>query len=67
MAGVTRTLNPSPMLLAKLGSIIVHVEEMLSPKGHAFDKVALEQLMLDPDVREWLAEMDALAMVPRKR
>lgn len=61
------TLKPSPALLCKLGSIAVHVDEMLSADGHAFDRVALQALMDDPDVKEWLAAMDKMAMVPRKR
>lgn len=32
-------LKPSPMLLCLLGSIVVHAEELLSPDGHAFDKI----------------------------
>jgi hypothetical protein len=59
--------NPSPGLLCKLGSIAVHVEEMLSPDGHAFDRVALEQLLKDEEVKAWLKEMDRLAMLPKKR
>lgn len=60
-------LHPPAAVLCKLGSIAVHVEEMLSTKGHAFDQIALEQLLADPDVRDWLAQMDAMSMVPRKR
>jgi hypothetical protein len=30
-------LQPSPALLCKLGSIIVHVEEASEPGGHPFD------------------------------
>lgn len=59
--------NPAPALLCKLGSIAVHVEEMFSPKGHEFDRVALASLLADPEVKAWLAEMDALAMLPKKR
>ena len=61
-------LNPTPSLLAKLGSIIVHAEEMLDPqKGHPFDQAALDQLMGDKDVAEWLAAMNKMAMLPKKR
>lgn len=60
-------LNPSPQLLCKLGSIIVHAEELVSPFGHHFDKAALDSLMRDPQVVEWLAEMRRLAMLPEKR
>ena len=60
-------LKPSPALLCKLGSVLVHANELISSNGHAFDRHALEQLTLDPDVKEWLAQMDALAMIPRRR
>lgn len=60
-------LNPQPSLLVKLGSIAVHAEEYLSPKGHDFDRVALDQLLADPEVQVWRAQMDKLAMLPRKR
>ena len=60
-------LNPTPALLCKLGSIVIHAEELISSNGHAFDRHALEQLTTDPEVLEWRAQMDAMAMIPRKR
>ena len=60
-------MKPGIALLVKLGSIAVHAEEYLSPKGHGYDKVALEQLLADPEVRAWIAAMDGMAMLPRKR
>lgn len=62
-----RTLAPKPSLLAKLGSIAVHVEEALSVKGHRFDIEALRTLLNDEEVKTWLKEMGALAMIPKKR
>jgi len=59
--------KPSPALLCKLGSVVVHVEEMRSPDGHAFDTIALDGLLKDPEVVQWLARMNAMAMLPRKR
>lgn len=59
--------RPSVSVLVKLGSIAVHVDEMLSPDGHSFDRTALEQLLIDPDVKAWLESMDKLAMIPKKR
>lgn len=52
-------------LLVKLGSIAVHADEFLSPKGHDFDKIALQQLLIDPEVVEWLKSMKT--MLPVKR
>jgi hypothetical protein len=54
-------------VMVKLGSIAVHVEELLSPGGHAFDRTALTTLLADAEVREWLAAMDKLALLPVKR
>jgi len=60
-------LSPPASLLCKLGSIAVHAEEILSPGGHAADRFALQALFNDPEVKEWLKQMDSLAMIPRKR
>ena len=60
-------LAPMPSLLAKLGSIAVHADEMLSADGHPFDKTALQSLLHDPEVANWLKQMGAAAMVPKKR
>lgn len=60
-------LAPPVTVLVKLGSIAVHADEMLSPGGHDFDRVALHGLLSDPEVVEWLAGMDRMAMVPKKR
>lgn len=60
-------LAPPVTVLVKLGSIAVHADEMLSPGGHDFDRVALQGLLSDPEVIEWLAGMDRKAMVPKKR
>lgn len=56
---------PSTPLLCKLGSIAVHAEELLSPDGHAFDKTALDSLLQDAEVKNWIKAMGA--MLPRKR
>lgn len=60
-------LKPTVTLLVKLGSIAVHIEELASPSGHHFDKIAVASLLNDPEVKEWLAQMNAMAMIPRKR
>lgn len=59
--------KPDAALLVKLGSIAVHADEMLSPDGHDFDRIALQGLIADPQVKEWLTGMDKLAMLPVKR
>jgi hypothetical protein len=60
-------LVPSASLLCKLGSIAVHADEMLSADGHRFDVESLKTCFVDGEVRAWLAEMDRLAMIPKKR
>jgi hypothetical protein len=62
-----KALAPSPQLLCKLGSALIHARELVSPDGHAFDKHALESLMADAEVVAWLDEMDAAALLPRER
>lgn len=60
-------LSPGPALLAKLGSIIVHADELTSPQGHYFDQSALRALLEDEEVQAWLAAMDDMAFIPKKR
>lgn len=59
-------LKPSAGLLAKLGSIVVHTEESIETND-VFDRMAVNALLGDPDVREWIGGMNALAMLPLKR
>jgi len=60
-------LCPPAALLAKIGSIVVHADEMLSMDGHEFDRHALQSLLADPEIQAWLKEMGKLAMIPVKR
>jgi hypothetical protein len=60
-------LKPNAALLCKLGSIAVHVDELLSPAGHQFDREALRTLLDDPAVTEWLQGMGEMALIPLKR
>lgn len=64
---MTHMLAPSPALLVKLGSIAVHAEEFMSSDRHAFDGITLTSLLADPEVKEWLAQMDKAAFLPKKR
>ena len=56
-------LKPSLSLLTKIGSIIIHTEEFFSSSGHAFDQYALDSLLSDHEVKEWLKSMGALLPV----
>jgi hypothetical protein len=58
-------LKPSIAVLVKLGSIAIHAEELTEPGGHAFDKVAMDQLLKDGEVKAWINAMGA--MLPLKR
>ncbi len=60
-------LKPSAQLLIKLGSIIVHQQELNSCHGHYMDRVALDTLLQDSDVKKWMREMDESALLPKKR
>jgi hypothetical protein len=59
------TLQAKLSLLLKLGSIAVHAEEMLSPGGHACDRAALESLLSDSEVQNWIKDMGVY--LPAKR
>ena len=58
-------LTVSPALASKLASIVLHTEEMLSVKGHFFDKVALEAACRDPEVKAWMKALGPLVPVKR--
>lgn len=60
-------LNPDVRTLAKLGSIVAHVEEFFSSGAHEFDKAAIDALVQEPDVRAWLDGMRRLALLPVRR
>ncbi len=53
-------------LLAKLGSIAVHANQMISSSGHAFDHTALRNLLDDPEVKSWMKSMGAYLPVKRE-
>jgi hypothetical protein len=59
--------EPAPALLAKIGSIARHVEEAIGPGGHHLDLSACEAMLADSEVVEWMAAMDAMALLPVKR
>jgi hypothetical protein len=62
-------LTPKTTLLVKLGSIAIHVEEMVEEdfKNIKFDMPAVKSALYDPEVKAWLADMDKLALLPAKR
>lgn len=58
-------LQPPLTLLCKLASITVHAEEMMSTNGHAFDRMALQSVLDDKEVKEWLKNMGPFVPVKR--
>ncbi len=54
-------------LLVKLGSLAVHCEEFFSSDGHEMDRIAIQSILDDPEVKEYLAVLDAAAFLPKKR
>ena len=66
---MSEVLKPKPILLIKLGSLAVHMEEMIEEdfKNLKFDLPAVQNILDDPEVKEWLKQADALALLPKKR
>lgn len=60
-------LNPPARVLAKIGSIIVHMQEYGGEGGHPFDATAARSLLADPEVRQWIEAMDKMALLPKRR
>lgn len=60
-------LQPGTALIAKVASILVHVEEGSSKGGHHWDWVAVQNLIADAEVQEWLKALGAMSLVPVKR
>jgi hypothetical protein len=59
--------KPSVGLLAKLGSICQHVDEVAGEDGHAFDWAAIRSLLEDREVTAWLDQMHKHALLPVRR
>jgi len=54
-------------LLAKLGSLAVHVEEAIGPRGHPFDIEACRGLVADPEVQALLSRLAKMSLLPVRR
>lgn len=54
-------------LNVKLASIVVHIEEYFSPNGHPFDKVAIESLLNDAEIKQFIGQMQMKGLLPEKR
>ncbi len=67
-------LHPPASTLVKVGSLVVHFMELEASKSKngnwaaiSFDTAAIETLLKDKEVVEWLREMTALGMLPVRR
>ena len=58
-------LKPPLPLLSKIGSIVVHAQELFGPMGHHFDREAMKTLLQDEEVNAWIKQMGVY--LPRKR
>lgn len=60
--------EPSMMILVRLASLVVHVQEMdpVRPQSFAFDLSAAKALANDPIVVDWMKSIDP-ALLPEKR
>ena len=57
-------------LLVTLGSLAVHVEEMLdetNPNTRHFDEMAVRTLLQNTELQTWLEELRKQALLPVKR
>ena len=63
----TGYLTPSTQLLSKLGSIVVHADELLSSDGRFLDREVLLNLLNDPEVKAWIKSMGPLLPVKRRK
>lgn len=66
-AEVAETIRMDMPTMAKVGSIIVHLEEARGAGGHPFDWTAADQLLADPEVQKWLGAMRKASLLPAKR
>lgn len=56
----------SMSLAVKLGSVVVHADELTSPQGHRFDSSTLRSLVEDSEIQEWLDSFSS-GLLPAKR
>ena len=58
-------MEVSTSIVAKLGSLVVHIEEYFSADSHPLDKTAIESLLMDAELRQWM--MKNKILFPLKR
>lgn len=60
-------LQPGPAILAKLASVVVHIDEHNGPNGHKNDMEAINSLLQDAELADWIVAMQELGMAPARR
>ncbi len=60
-------MDISLVLAAKLGSLVVHVQEYLSRNSNPVDRSAIETIINDPEIAEWIKVLEKDALVSVKR
>lgn len=58
---------PDPLVSVKLASVAVHAKELLAPGGHEFDAAAIDGLLAEQDVKDYLRQLDDMALLPKPR
>lgn len=66
-ASMVDVFAPRASLVAKVASILAHVEEGSTSGAHIFDWIAIRSLLADREVQEWLEGCRAHQLVPVKR
>lgn len=57
--------TPNLRVLIRLASIAVAARELMPPRGHEVDAVALKALLDDDEVVAYLRLLDAASLLPR--
>ncbi len=62
-------LTPSRSVLSKLALTALHFDELINLVGHhlRFDKTELQKACDDPELKDWLKQMEAMLLIPKKR
>lgn len=58
---------PPPAVAVALAAVAVHAREAVGPGGHRFDVVAIDGALQTPGVSEYLAVLEAKALLPLPR
>ncbi len=62
-------LTPSQSVLQKLALTALYCDELIDIVGRNlhFGKTELQKAIDDPELKDWLKQMDAMLLIPKKR